>query len=102
MYVKCYINKEGTEIDALVDTGSEVSVISSNLVRKSGLIHKTMPRMTGLVSLGNQVTIASKKLETLISFRNSEDLLPIPISCEIVDMANKDLFIIGLDFLKKI
>jgi hypothetical protein len=84
-----------------VDTGSEVSIISSNLVRKAGLVHKTMPSMTGLVSLGNQVTIASKKLETLISFRNSEDLLPIPISCEIVDITNKDLFIIGLNLKKK-
>ena len=81
-----------------MDLGSEISIISEEIVRKLDLEYKCTDQWLRIEGLGGKTILSTKRLETVITFEESEKMQPLPIRLNVLD-TSEDLTI-GSDFLQ--
>ena len=104
MYVKVKLNSKPHAIPAMLDTGSEVSIISYDLVKKLKLTSTSDTQWTTICGLGGKTISSFGSLIAEINFQkfaNPDDYDgPVSLRLNILNKENFESLTLGMDLLK--
>ena len=90
---------------ALLDTGSEISLITLSLAKRLNLLFKADSQWTMISGIGGNTIPSYTSVDTVLMFINSEDHRvrnpKMPVRLNIVDKGKEESLTLGVDILSK-
>ena len=102
-YAKIKINHHKVIIAALLDSGSEISVISSALAKKLDLIYEIDPQWKIICGIGGRTIASFEKVDTFFNFVNEDNgtsSRDLAVHLSVIDRGPMETVTLGLDVLK--
>ena len=90
-------------IAALLDSGSEISVISSALAKKLDLIYEIDPQWKIICGIGGRTIASFEKVDTFFNFVNEDNgtsSRDLAVHLSVIDRGPMETVTLGLDVLK--
>lgn len=104
LYVKIKIASNTKSVPAILDTGSEISLISSSLVKRLNLTSRKTQDWRTICGVGGKTLSSYSNINTYFNFLSSEnqhnDEQKLPISLKVIDREPSELLVLGIDILK--